>query len=124
MMARPRDSPACQRFDALSCAKNAFPNQLPVPQWRSGSSSTTRPSKTVFDQSLWPDSLRAGGELEQRVEEFTGLPELAGPNARTSFGGLEPAEHRLFARVSFDATSVSVARARAREVVVSLIELA
>jgi hypothetical protein len=81
-------------------------------------------SVQLFDQSLWPDAARPGGELERRVEEFTGLPELAGPDARTSFGGLDASEHRLYARVRFDDTPVSTARARAREVMVSLIELA
>lgn len=79
-----------------------------------------------IDQSLIPEALRAGGDLERR-DDFDPPPELEDwdvANVALGLKYLTDAEHRLLARVEIKETTPPRARARAREVVQGMIDLA
>lgn len=79
---------------------------------------------SLFNQTMWPDGLRADGTMSRLVEGFVPPPELADDEASSWFDNLTATDHRLFARVWLDDVPTSVARERAREVLQAMIDLA
>jgi hypothetical protein len=78
----------------------------------------------LFDGGAWPDGVRPGGWLEQRVDELD-APELADWNgASIWFAHLPEATHRVFARVTIDEVAPQAGRERAQRVLRSMIDLA
>lgn len=79
----------------------------------------------LFDERIWPDGVRAGGTLERRLDGYEPPAELDDwADVEHWFTNLPKGENRVFARVETDGLAVGRARARARDVLTALVDIA